>query len=148
MAKRVEAVRKRTTDVVSDLLTGHRQAGFDGPQAARKYLERVLSGQQSLANAAKFFAYDLLCDACAQTDAPERAWEAVEMARQYVEIAQEESPKEWKDYFAQIRLYEVGVALCADDGRFEIALELCEEAIALGLGRHYEQKAASLRRMI
>lgn len=148
MSKRNEPVRKRTTDVLADLLAGHDRAAMDGPQAARKYLERVLAGQQSLANAVKFFAYDLLSDAALKCEERERAAEAVEAARRYLPAAQEESPREVRSWLAKARYFDVGITLAVDDGEFEAALALCEEAIGLGLGSVYERKADSIRRMV
>ena len=148
MSRRSEPVRKRTVDHLQDLLDGHREAALYGPASARKYLERVLSGQQSLPNACKFFAYDLLAAACAETDAPERRDEAIVLARQNAEFAREDTPRAWQEWLPGIRMFDVGIAGAVDEGRFDDALALCEEAIALGLGRVYEQKADSIRRML
>lgn len=147
MSKRKEPVQKRTVDVLEDVRTGHRQASFDGPQAARKYLERVFAGQHSLPNAVKFFAYDLLADACAQCGDAERRDEAIALARENAAAAEADTPREFKAYLPSIRMYEVGIAGAVDDGRFDDALALCGEAVTLGLGRVYEQKADTIRRM-
>jgi hypothetical protein len=37
--------------------------------------------------------------------------------------------------------------LAIDEGEFEQALTLCDEAITLGLGKAYEAKRASIERM-
>ena len=42
------------------------------------------------------------------------------------------------------RYLERGIALYANTGEIEKALELCDKAIALGLGRSYEAKRRSL----
>jgi hypothetical protein len=148
MSRRNEPVRKKTADVLEDLWNGHREAGLNGPQHARKYLERMFAGQHSLPNIVKFFGYDLLAEACQQCEEPARAAEAVDQARKYLPVAQEEAARELQQYLPQIRCFEVGIGVAVDEGRFEDALALCEEAIALGLGPVYERKADSIRRMV
>lgn len=148
MSRRNEPVHKKTADVLADLWTGHREAGYSGAQSQRKYLERAFAGQHSMPNVVKFFAYDLLAEACQQCEEPERAVEAVEQACKYLSVAQEEAPREVQQYLPQIRCFEVGIGVATDEGRFEDALALCEEAVALGLGAVYERKADSIRRMV
>ena len=41
-----------------------------------------------------------------------------------------------------------GIALAVDDGEFERGLALCDQAIALGLGKAYAAKRASIERMM
>ena len=72
MAKRIEPVRKSVKDILEDLLAGHREAAFTGPEAALKYLRRTFDGQGSLPNAVKAVAYDLSAEAQAQCG----QWEA------------------------------------------------------------------------
>lgn len=148
MSKRTEPSRKRPLEVLADLQAGHREAAIAGPLQARKYLERVIEGNQSIPNATKFFLYDLLADACAQTGQAERLVEAVTMARKYLTEAQSEASREYKEYFSSIRCYELGISAAVDEGRFDEALAICEEAIALGLGKAYDAKANSIRRML
>ena len=66
MGKRQEPVRKSVKDVLADLLAGHREAAFGGPESALKYLHRTFEGQASLPNAVKAVAYDLTAEAQAQ----------------------------------------------------------------------------------
>ncbi len=73
MSKRNEPVHKTAKEILADLLTGHREAAFNGPVMAQKYLARTLEGQQSLPNAVKAVAFDLLAEARAQL----QDWEGV-----------------------------------------------------------------------
>ncbi len=148
MSKRTDPCRKRPAEILADLLEGHRQAALEGPAQARKYLERVIDGNKSLPNASKFFVYDLLAEACAKTGAEERRDEAVAQALRYLPFAQEDAPRECKAYLPEIRCFERGIAAAVDGGEFEQALTLCEQAVALGLGRAYEAKAQSIRRLV
>lgn len=148
MAKRVERCSKRPNEILADLLEGHREAALDGPQQARKYLERVIDGNKSLPNASKFFVYDLLAEACSRCGDGARLAEAVTLARRYIPEAQADAAREWKNYLPEIRCFERGIAGHVDLGEFDEALALCEEALALGLGRAYEAKAQSIQRMI
>lgn len=148
MSKRTDPCRKRPNEILADLLEGHRVAALDGPDQARKYLERVIDGNRSLPNASKFFVYDLLAEACARSGAHERRDEAVALARRYLPFAQEDAERECKAYLPEIRCFERGIAAAVDGGDFEQALVLCEEAVALGLGRAYEAKAQSIGRMV
>ena len=47
-----------------------------------------------------------------------------------------------------IRFLERGIGLALDDGEFEKALALCDQAIALGLGKVYAAKRTSVERMM
>ena len=72
MARRNEPVRKSVKEILEDLLAGHREAAFSGPESAQKYLRRTFDGQASLPNAVKAVAYDLNAEAlarCGQWDA-------------------------------------------------------------------------------
>jgi hypothetical protein len=148
MSRRTEPSRKRPLEVLADLLDGHREAAIRGPDAARKYLERVQSENKSLPNAAKFFLYDLLADALLKLGRAAEAGAAAATARSYIGEAEADAPRQWKEYAPTMRAFEVGIAAASDEGRFEDALAICEAAIARGLGRVYESKADSLRRMI
>lgn len=41
-----------------------------------------------------------------------------------------------------------GIGLAIDEGEFDQALALCEQALALGLGKVYAAKKASVERMM
>jgi hypothetical protein len=66
MGKRQEPVRKSVKDFLEDLLAGHREAAFAGPESAMKYKRSTLEGQASMPNAVKAVAYDLCAEAQAQ----------------------------------------------------------------------------------
>ena len=148
MAKRQEPKRKTPADMLQDLRDGYQEAVSHGHAEAQRYLEKVLSSQNSLPNAVKFFAYDLLVEASYQTGDHERCLEAVEATRQYLPAAQEDAAREVKTYMPESRWCERGISLLADRGDVEDALVLCDEAIALGLGRAYEAKRQSLERRL
>lgn len=146
MAKRQEPKRKTPADILHDLRTGHQEAASHGPAEARRYLTKVLSSQQSLPNAVKFFANDLLVEACYLTDEPEQGMEAIAAAQRYMPVAQEEAGREFQAYLPELRFCERGISLFADAGEIEQAMSLCDVAIALGLGKAYEAKRQSLER--
>ena len=146
MSRRPDPPRKTPLDVLNDLLDGHRDASISGPDASAKYLERALAGNKSMPRACQFFAYDLLAEASAALHDNARCVEAVAQARAYLEHAQTEAPRQFKDYLPQIRLYERGIGVAVEEGRLDEALTLCSEALALGLGKFYEAKANSIRR--
>lgn len=146
MAKRQEPKRKSSEDFLADLRSGH--AECFGHQEGRRYLEKVLSAQHSLPNAVKFFAYDLLVEDAYQEGQLALALEAVKGAQTYLADAQETWPREVKEYLPRLRFLERGSALLADEGDVEGAIALCDQAIALGLGRAYEAKRQSLERRL
>ena len=147
MSRRAEPSRKKPLEVLADLLEGHREAALRGPDSARKYLERVIAENKSLPNASKFFVYDFMADALHKLDRAAEAGEAAATARSYIAEAQSDAPRQWKEYAPAMRAFEVGIAVASDEGRYEDAIALCEEALALGLGKMYAAKADSLRRM-
>ena len=148
MAKRQEPKRKNPTEVLQDLRAGHQEALGQGPAEAQRYLEKVLASQGSLPNAVKFFAHDLLAEASYLAGDSARCLEAVALTRQYLAAAEEDAPRELKAYLPELRAYERGIGLLADAGEVEQALALCDEALALGLGRAYEAKRQSLERRL
>lgn len=148
MAKRQEPKHKNPAEVLQDLRAGYQEAVGDGPAEAKRYLEKVLASQHSLPNAVKFFAYDLLAEASYQAGDPARCLEAVGLAKQYMEAAEEDAPRELKAALPELRFYERGIGLLADEGEIEQAIALCDQAIALGLGRAYEGKRQSLERRL
>lgn len=148
MSRRVEPCRKKPLEILDDVLAGAAEAAYAGPKQVVKYLTRVQEENKSLPNATKFFIFDLISDAYLQAGAPGDAGAAAAQARAYLPHAQDDAPRHLKDYRERIRAYEVGIAVAVDEGRFEEALEICEGAVALGLGKVYESKAHSIRRML
>jgi predicted Zn-dependent protease len=155
--QRVQAVRmsrrpvphpKKPLEVLDNLLAGHRQAGLEGPQQAVKYLERTAESANSMPNACKFFLYDLLAEAYAQVNNAAGCRLAVAQGRTHLQAARSDAPAHLRAALPTLRLYERGIAVAVDCGEFAEALELCEEALALGLGAFYEAKANSIRRAL
>ncbi|HJW72729.1 MAG TPA: hypothetical protein VJ486_07700 [Geothrix sp.] len=144
MAKRNEPVRKSVKDVLEDLLAGHREAAFSGPESALKYLRRTFESQGSLPNAVKAVAYDLMAEAQAQTGAWEPCAEAVATALGYLPDLEAAFPHEYRRMLEGFRAFERGIQAQSELGDFHAALEICDRAIALGLGAHYFAKRDSL----
>lgn len=148
MSRRLEPNRKKPLEVLDDLLAGHREAAYGGPVQAAKYLERALDGNKSMPNACKFFVYDLLAEAAAAAGNGTRSREAVLAAQVHLSDAQADAPRHLQDYLPDVRFFERGIAHAVEDAEPEKGLQLCDEAEALGLGKHYAAKAHSIRRMM
>ncbi|HLP31338.1 MAG TPA: hypothetical protein VK150_08255 [Geothrix sp.] len=144
MAKRNEPVRKSVKDTLEDLLAGHREAAFSGPESALKYLRRTFESQGSLPNAVKAVAHDLNAEAFAQTGQWEACVESVGQALGYLPELEAAFPHEYRRMLEGLTCFERGVQANSELGDFHAALELCERAIALGLGAHYTAKRDSL----
>ena len=129
-------------------MDGHSQAQLGGPEKARKYLLNFIGRANSVPNAVKFFLHDLLAEDAFQCGDLDACRAAVGTAAGYLAVAREEAPQGFRAYAPSIRLFERGIALAIDDGEFETALALCDEAIALGLGKIYAAKRASIERMM
>jgi tetratricopeptide (TPR) repeat protein len=144
MAKRNEPVRKSVKDTLEDLLAGHREAAFNGPESALKYLRRTLDGQGSLPNAVKAVAYDLSAEAQAQCGQWEACVESVDQALGYLPELEAAFPHEFRRMLEGLSCFEKGIQAHSELGDFHAALGLCERAINLGLGAHYSAKRDSL----
>lgn len=144
MAKRNEPVRKSVKEVLEDLLTGHREAAFSGPESALKYLRRTFEGQASLPNAVKAVAYDLMADAQGQCGQWEDCAVSVQSALGYLPELEAAFPHEYRRMLKGLACFERGIQAHSELGDFHAALDLCEQAIALELGAHYEAKRHSL----
>jgi hypothetical protein len=144
MSKRQEPVRKTTKDMLDDLHGGHREAASNGPAAGLKYLMRTLEGQQSLPNGVKAVAWDLIAsDRAALGD-----WAGVDQAvRSFLALlpAMEEALGHgFRAALLATTVLERGVQARTELGDFPGALDLCDRAIALDLGAHWESKRESL----
>ena len=149
MADRIAPIRKTTAEILTDLLAGHDEAmRFGGVEKAKKYLLSFFERAHSIPNAVKFFLYDLLADDAFRCDDIETCREAVGKAADYLPAAQEETSQRFREYTPSIRLYELGISLAMDEGEFEKALSLCDQALAVGLGKAYAAKKASIERMM
>ncbi|HEY3359681.1 MAG TPA: hypothetical protein VGQ83_40910 [Polyangia bacterium] len=144
MAKRVEPVRKSVKDVLEDVLQGHRAVAFTGPEPALKYLRRTLGGQMSLPNAVKAVAYDLVAEAEAQLQRWDAVDEAVTLALANLPAMEADLGHGYRDRLEAMTCFERGIQARIARGDFQGALALCEQAIALDLGAHYEAKRDSL----
>ncbi len=148
MADRSTPIRKTPVEILADLVDGHNEALYGGAEKGKKYLLKFFERNTSIPNAVKFFLYDLLADDAYQSDDFETCRTAVERARDYLPAAQEETAQRFREYSPSIRAFERGIALAIDDGEFEKAVSLCDEAIGLGLGKVYAAKRASIERMM
>lgn len=144
MAKRPEPVRKSVKDVFDDLQAGHREAAIVGPEAALKYLDRTFEAQGSLPNGVKAVAYDLMAEDCAQLGRWERCAEAADKALALLPELEAAAGHGYRAALAGLRSFERGIQAHSELGQFERALALCDQAVALGLGAHYEAKRDSL----
>lgn len=144
MAKRTEPVRKSVKEILEDVLSGHREAAFNGPESALKYLRRTFEGQASLPNAVKAVAYDLMAEAQARLGQWESCAESVEAALGYLADLEVAFPHEYRRMLEGMACFERGIQARSELGDFHGALELCERAMALELGAHYEAKRDSL----
>jgi hypothetical protein len=144
MAKRNEPVRKSVKDTLEDLLAGHREAAFSGPESALKYLRRTFEGQASLPNAVKAIAHDLTSEAQAQVGQWEGCIESVDLALGYLPDLEATFPHEYRRMLEGMTCFERGIQAHSELGDFHAALALCERAMALGLGAHYTAKRDSL----
>ena len=149
MADRIEPIRKTPTEILSDLLNGHEEAlRFGGPEKGRKYLLSFIERANSVPNAVKFFLFDLLAEDTFRAGDIEACRSAVARAADYLPAAQEETAQRFREYALSIRFFERGIGLAIDEGEFETALSLCDQAIALGMGKAYAAKKASVERMM
>lgn len=144
MARRPEPVRKSVKEILEDLLSGHREAAFSGPEQALKYLRRTLEGQGSLPNAVKCVAYDFVADAEAQLQHWEAAVEAVDLALANLPALEADLGHGYRARLEALACFERGIQAHSELGQFHEALELCERALVLNLGQHYAAKRDSL----
>ncbi len=144
MGKRQEPIRKSVRDFLEDLVAGHREAAFNGPESALKYLRRTLEGQVSMPNAIKAVAFDLCAEAQARCGQWEDCAASVRLSLSYLPELEATFSHEYKQILAGMTCFERGIQAHAELGEFHAALNLCERAMALGLGEHYEAKRDSL----
>jgi len=148
MADRSTPIRKTPVEILADLVDGHSEALLGGADKGKKYLLKFFERNTSMPNAVKFFLFDLLVEDAFVSDDLEACRTAVERACDFLPAAREETAQSFREYSPSIRVFERGMALSIDDGDFEKALSLCDQAISLGLGKVYAAKRASLERMM
>jgi hypothetical protein len=147
MADRLSPIHKTPAEILADLMRGHQAAQLGGVEQGKKYLLNVMARSNSIPNAVKFFLYDLLVEDAFQCGDLDTCRTAVARASDYLPVAQAEMLQQFRAYAQSIHGFERGIALAIDDGEFERALSLCDAAIALGLGKAYAAKRASIERM-
>ena len=148
MSERTAPFRKTPSEILTDLLDGHRDALYGGAAKGQKYLLNFIERANSQPNAVKFFLYDLLAEDAFRSDDFKTCRMAVDKAAEYLPTAREETLQRFREYLPSIRLFERGIALALDEGEFERALALCDQALALELGKAYAAKRASIERML
>ena len=144
MAKRTERINKSVKEILEDLLSGHREAAFSGPASALKYLNRTMEGQQSLPNGVKAVAFDLMAEAKAQLQDWEGVEEAVAGFRANLPALEEAMGHQYRATLEATTALERGVQARSELGDFHGALALCEMALELNLGAHWQAKRDSL----
>jgi hypothetical protein len=145
LGKRQEPIRKSVKDVLGDLLTGHREAAQSGPESAMKYLRRTLESQMSMPNAVKSVAYDLCAEAQAQCGRWEDCAASVSLSLSFLPDLEAAFPHEYRGILEDMVCFERGIQAFTELGDFHTALNLCDRAIALKLGEHYQAKRDSLQ---
>lgn len=148
MAERSTPIRKTPVEILADLVNGHNEAVLGGADKGKKYLLKFFERNTSMPNAVKFFLFDLLVEDAFVSDDLETCRTAIERACEFLPAAREEAAQRFREYSPSMRVFERGMALSIDDGEFEQALSLCDQAISLGLGKVYAAKRASLERMM
>jgi hypothetical protein len=144
MGKRQEPVRKSVKDTLVDLLAGYREAASGGPECALKYLRRAFDGQASMPNAVKALAYDLSAEAQARCGLWEECASSVSLSLSLLPDLEAAFPHEYRGMLEGMTSFERGIQAYTELGDFHAALSLCERAIALKLGGHFEAKRDSL----
>jgi hypothetical protein len=144
MGKRQDPIRKLVKDFMGDLLAGHGEAALGGPESALKYLRRTLEGQVSMPNAVKSVAYDLYAEAQAQCGLWADCAVSVNLSLSFLPDLETAFPHEYRRMLEGMACFERGIQAYTELGDFHAALSLCERAMALKLGQHYEAKRDSL----
>ena len=148
MADRIAPIRKTPVEILADLVDGHNESLMGGPVKGKKYLLTFSERNHSLPNAVKFFLYDLLTEDAYESEDLETCRTAVLRASDYLPAARADTQQRFREYAPSIRMFERGIALAIDDGEFEKAVSLCDEATGCGLGKVYAAKRASIERMM
>jgi len=144
LAKRIEPVRKRVPEILDDLMAGHREAAFSGPDSARRYLLSTLERQDSLPRAVRAVLFDLLAEAEAQRQAWESCDAAVGEALALIPDLEAEFPHQGAAMVQAMTCFERGIQARSELGDFRGARLLAREAVTRGLGAHFQAKADSL----
>lgn len=144
MSKRQEPIRKTAREMLDDIRAGHREASVSGPAAALRYLVRTLEGQQNLPNGLKAIVWDLVASEKSALGDWAGADEAVRTFLGYLPAMEEALGHGYRAALLATTALERGVQARSELGDLAGALELCDRAIALDLGAHWEAKRDSL----
>jgi hypothetical protein len=148
MSDRLSPVHKTPVEILADLVDGHNESLLEGVEKGKKYLLTLCERSNSIPNAVKFFLYDLLAEDAYRTDDLDTCRTAIAKASFYLPAARTEMLLRFREYSPSIHFFELGISLAIDNGEFEKALALCDEAIAHGLNKVYAAKRASIERMM
>ncbi len=144
IGKRQEPIRKSVKEILGDLVAGHGEAALSGPESALKYLRRTLEGQASMPNAVKAVAYDLYAEAQAQCGMWKDCVTSVSLSLSFLPDLEATFPHEYRRILEGMTSFERGIQAHTELGDFRAALNLCDRAVALKLGEHYEAKRDSM----
>ena len=144
MGRRPEPVQKSVKDVLEDIRSGFREAVVLGPEAGLKYLHRNFEKRDNVPYAVRTVAYDLMAECQAQLRMWEECMSSTEQALRYLEDAEKEFPHGFREMLEGLTCFERGIQANSELGRFSEALVLCDRAVALQLGAHFEAKRDSM----
>ena len=144
MSKRQEPIRKTIKEMLEDLREGHREAASNGPATALKYLIRTLEGQQSLPNGIKAVVWDLVASSRSALEDWTGVDQAVRAFLANLPAMEEALGHGFRTALLATTVLERGVQARSELGDFPGALDLCDKAIAMNLGAHWESKRESL----
>jgi hypothetical protein len=148
MSDRRRAAVKRPDDILEDVFAGHNEALLGGRECAKRYLVNFIDKFNSIPNSVKFFIYDLLVEDAYQVDDLDLCLEAVDNAGKYLEAARTENSRQFAEYLSTLRFVERGISIMVETGEIEKAINFCDIAIEIGLGKAYSAKKASIERMM
>jgi hypothetical protein len=89
-------------------------------------------------------AYDLCADAQAQVGLWEDCAASADLALGYLPELEAAFPHEYRRLLEAMACFERGIQAHTELGDFAAALALCDRAVALNLGAHFEAKRDSL----
>jgi hypothetical protein len=92
----------------------------------------------------KAIAHDLASEAQAQLGQWEGCAESVGLALGYLPDLEAAFPHAYRQMLETLTCFERGIQAHSERGDFHAALDLCERAVALGLGAHFQAKRDSL----
>lgn len=144
MSARISPCRKKTRDILEDLLEGYHEVALVGPHCAVRYLETFFRESKSSPKAVRFFAYELMAESAYASDDLDRCISAVEKALEYLPDAREALAREVEEQLPGMTFLERGISAKAELGDARGARAWCDTALELGMGKHFEKKKASL----